>query len=89
MIRIYGMASCPDCVYVERQAADNPHYETVDIGSDVRRLKEFLRLRDAEPAFDGAKRAGAVGIPCFVLDDGRVRTHYNLNVKEADGHAAV
>ena len=72
MIRIYGMASCPDCVYVERQAADNPHYETVDIGSDVRRLKEFLRLRDAEPAFDGAKRAGAVGIPCFVLDDGRV-----------------
>lgn len=36
MIKIYGMPSCPDCSFVERQAE------------------------------------GRAGIPCFVLEDGRV-----------------
>ncbi len=72
MIRIYGMPSCPDCEYVKRQAEGNDRYEIIDIGKDVKALKEFLRLRDSSPAFDGAKRTGAAGIPCFVLEDGTV-----------------
>ena len=72
MIRIYGMESCPDCNYVERQAKDKDGYEIIDIGTHVRNLKEFLRLRDSSPAFDEAKRDGSVGIPCFVLEDGTV-----------------
>ena len=72
MIRIYGMESCPDCTYVEQQARDKGNYEMIDIGTHVRNLKEFLRLRDSSPAFDGAKRNGSVGIPCFVLEDGSV-----------------
>lgn len=72
MIKIYGMPSCPDCVYVEEQVKGNSNYEIIDIGSHVRRLKEFLRLRDSSAAFDGARKAGAAGIPCFVLEDGRV-----------------
>ena len=72
MIKIYGMETCPDCTYVEEQVKGNANYEVVDIGSHVRNLKEFLRLRDSDPAFDAVKRAGTVGIPCFVLDDGTV-----------------
>lgn len=72
MIRIYGMPSCPDCEYVKRQAEGNDRYEIIDIGKDVKALKEFLRLRDNSPAFDGAKLTGAAGIPCFVLEDGTV-----------------
>lgn len=66
------MTSCPDCEYVKRQAEGNDRYEIIDIGKDVKALKEFLRLRDSSPAFDGAKRTGAAGIPCFVLEDGTV-----------------
>ena len=66
------MESCPDCTYVEEQARDRGNYEIIDIGTHVRNLKEFLRLRDSSPAFDGAKRNGSVGIPCFVLEDGTV-----------------
>lgn len=66
------MPSCPDCEYVKRQAEGNDRYEIIDIGKDVKALKEFLRLRDSSPAFDGAKRKGAAGIPCFVLEDGTV-----------------
>lgn len=72
MIAIYGMNTCPDCVYVEDQVKGDERYEVVDIGAHVRNLKTFLRLRDASPAFDAVKRVGAVGIPCFVLEGGRV-----------------
>lgn len=83
MIRIYGMESCPDCSHVERQAREKGNYEIIDIGAHVRNLKEFLRLRDSDPAFDGAKRNGSVGIPCFVLEDGSV----TLSPEEAGLHS--
>lgn len=72
MIRIYGMASCPDCTFVEEQVKGDDRYEVIDIGLHVRDLKAFLKLRDQEPAFDEAKRKGAAGIPCFVLENGKV-----------------
>lgn len=72
MIKIYGMSTCPDCIYVEEQVKGNDKYEVIDIGAHVRNLKEFLRLRDKSPVFDAMKRIGAVGIPCFVLEDGTV-----------------
>lgn len=79
MIKIYGMPSCPDCVWVDKQVEGNPRYEVIDIGSHVLKLKEFLRLRDNNKAFDEARRKGAAGIPCFVLEDGTV----TLNPEEA------
>ena len=67
MIKIYGMSTCPDCTYVEKQVEGNSNYEIIDIGRHVRNLKEFLKLRDSHPAFAAAKRLGIVGIPCVVL----------------------
>lgn len=72
MIKIYGMETCPDCTYVEQQVTDNNRYEIIDIGKSVRNLKAFLKLRDNNAVFATAKASGAVGIPCFVLDDGTV-----------------
>lgn len=72
MIKIYGMHTCPDCTYVEEQIKGNSNYEIIDIGQHVRNLKEFLKLRDHHPVFDEAKKSGAAGIPCFVLEDGTV-----------------
>ena len=92
MIKIYGMATCPDCTYVEEQAAGNERYELIDIGTHVRRLKEFLRLRDTAPAMAAARRAGTVGIPCFVLDDGTVTLRAEdagLRPRPRDGEGAA
>lgn len=79
MIKIYGMKSCPDCVAVDRQVEGDSRYQVIDIGEHVSLLKEFLRLRDNNPAFDEAKKKGYAGIPCFVLEDGTV----TLNPEEA------
>ena len=67
------MATCPDCFQVKEQLKDNPKYKLIDIGEHVRNLKEFMRLRDASPAFDDARRNGYIGIPCFVAEDGGFR----------------
>lgn len=52
MIKIYGMDTCPDCAYVKAQVKDKSGYELIDIGSHVKNLKAFLKLRDSSPVFD-------------------------------------
>lgn len=72
MIKMYVMKSCPYCEYVERQIVGNDKFKVIDIGEHVRNMHEFLELRDHNAAFDEAKRIGDIGIPCYVLEDGRV-----------------
>ena len=66
------MATCPDCFEVKARLPDNPDFEIIDIGEHVRKLKEFIRLRDSSPAFDYVKANGSIGIPCFVSEDGQI-----------------
>ncbi len=73
MIKVYVMASCPDCKQVKAQLVGNPNYELIDIGEHVLNLKQFLALRDNNTAFDKVKSHGSVGIPCFVLEDGTIK----------------
>ena len=69
---MFVMKTCPYCEYVERQVEGNPQYEVINISKLVRNLKQFLDLRDNNPAFDEAKKIGDLGVPCYVLEDGTV-----------------
>ena len=73
------METCPDCEYVKKQVEGNPNFEIIDIGKHVSNLKEFLKLRDTNPAFDEAKEIDDIGIPCYLLEDGKV-TLYSKDV---------
>lgn len=89
MIKMYVMQGCPDCEYVKKQVEGNQDFEIIDIGRRVSNLKEFLKLRDTNPAFDEAKEVEDIGIPCYVLEDGTV-TLYSKDVglvpnPDADG----
>ena len=72
-MRIYGTMQCPDCVAcckdLEMQKVDFTFCEFAD---DLKFLKEFLKIRDAEPIFDAVKQGGKIGIPCILHDDGTV-----------------
>ena len=73
MTKIYGMNTCPDCTYLHDQIkGKEDEYEYINIGEDVKYLKEFLRLRDKGSVFEECREKGFVGIPCFVFEDGRV-----------------
>ena len=76
MIKIYGMITCPDCSYLLDQISGlEDEYEYIEIGEHVLKMKEFLRIRDAKDnaeIFKDIKATGGVGIPCFVLENGRI-----------------
>lgn len=72
MITLYGIKSCPECSGLYEQVRDDSRFEIVDVGMHILFLKEFLALRDKDPAFAEAKANGYAGLPCFVLEDGTV-----------------
>ena len=49
MTKVYVMSTCPDCFEVKARLSDNPDFEIIDIGEHVRKLKEFIRLREGDP----------------------------------------
>lgn len=73
MLKIYGTPRCPDCVEC-RADLDKAGvlYEFLDFDTDLKLLKEFLKLRDQSPVFAPAKEAGSIGIPCIVREDGSI-----------------
>lgn len=77
--KIDRMETCPNCTYVEEPIKGNNQYEIIDIGQHVRALKTFLKLWDYHPVFTKAKSVGAIGIPCFVLED----VTFTLNPEDA------
>lgn len=73
MITIYGTTLCPDCVEIKRlYAQKHIPFEFRDFGASTQNIKDFLKIRDANPLFDHVKKAGNIGIPCIVLEDGTV-----------------
>jgi glutaredoxin-related protein len=72
-IKIYGMNTCPDCTWLYDQIRGREEeFEYIEISEHVKKLKEFLRIRDNSPVFDDCKAEGRAGIPCFVREDGSV-----------------
>lgn len=70
---MYGAQICPDCVEAKEQLKDmeDIQLEYRNITESTAVLKEFLAFRDKEEIFLPVKEAGKIGIPFFVLEDGR------------------
>ncbi len=73
MLKIYGHMQCPDCqnCRADLDRARIP-YEYLDFKESLLALKEFLAIRDQDPAFAEVREKGSVGIPCIVREDGTV-----------------
>ena len=73
MIKIYGSMLCPDCVACRKDMDEaGTAYEYLDFSEDLKNLKEFLKLRDENPIFDGHREEGKIGIPCILREDGTI-----------------
>ena len=71
MLKVYGMNICPDTVECcEALKKAGVAYEYLDFAEKAANLKAFLKLRDGNPLFDAARRAGNIGIPCIQREDG-------------------
>ncbi len=72
-ITMYGTEICSDCVQTKKDLADCKDIELVykNITADTATLKEFLSFRDKEEMFLEVKERGGIGIPFFVLENGK------------------
>lgn len=71
MLKIYGSMLCPDCVDCCRELGKaGVEFEFCDFADSLLYLKEFLKLRDNDPAFTGLREAEKIGIPCILHEDG-------------------
>lgn len=77
MLRIYGSMLCGDCVKC-REDLDRAGvaYEFLDFSSELKNLKEFLKIRDASPVLAEAKAEGYIGIPCILCEDGSITLNW-------------
>lgn len=71
-MKVYGTPLCIDCrkfkAIQEKRGLD---IEYIDITSNSLLLRDFILMRDTDPAFDKIKANSGVGIPFFVNEDGR------------------
>ena len=71
MMKFYGTMVCPDCVKArEALNAAGVLFDYVDITVSTANMKEFLYLRDTHRELDAVKKAGAIGVPCLLQEDG-------------------
>lgn len=81
-MKIYGSDICIDCRILKAVLkARGIEADFIDITENTGNLREFLGIRDHDPHFEKVRNweGGAIGIPCFVSDEGSV----TLDVDEA------
>jgi glutaredoxin-related protein len=70
-MKVYGAEICIDCRnYLAIQKARGFEAEYIEITENTSNLKEFLQMRDTDPAFASVKENHGIGIPLFVREDG-------------------
>lgn len=82
-MKFIGMKNCPDCIDAEsvlKQASVK--FEYVDITASIDNMKLFMGLRDNRKEFNNIKAEGYIGIPCFLMDDGRILFDENKVLSE-------
>ena len=80
-MKMYSSEICPGCKAFKALMAERgieEAFEIVDITEDVRKMREFLKLRDNEEAFAQVREHSFIGIPSFVNDNGEITLDENV-----------
>lgn len=77
--RLFFAPTCPDTQpFVQILQEKEIAYEEVNILENLQNLKEFIRLRDQNPAFDAAKEKGNLSIPALLTEEKLILDPKNL-----------
>ena len=71
-ITVVGSHLCPDTLYALCQLREKEiEVDFKNLSASLPDLKEYLALREGLDIYKNIKTEGGIGIPCFVLEDGR------------------
>lgn len=72
-MKIYGTKICSTCAEILQKLTEKGEQERfVEVTGSVASFREFLSLRDTRPEFEEIKRAGRIGVPYCILEDGSI-----------------
>lgn len=70
-ITVFGSSHWPGCEPVKEFLSENNiEYDYINITDSMKNLKIFLKFRDTDPYFDQIKKAGYVGLPTIMINNG-------------------
>lgn len=71
-VTVIGSHLCPDTLYALYQlTANKAEIEFKNLSASLPDLKAYLAQRETNPLYAAVREKGGIGIPCFVLEDGR------------------
>lgn len=71
-VTVIGSHLCPDTLYVLNQlVANKVEIDFKNLSASLQDLKAYLAQRETNPLYASVREKGGIGIPCFVLEDGR------------------
>lgn len=81
-MKMYGSPLCPDCVnakaVMKANGINDGDYEFVEVTGSMAALREFIYFREENTKlFEPIRPYRAIGLPCFVLDDGTITFDVN------------
>jgi glutaredoxin-related protein len=69
---VYGSMICPDTRNIlELFEKNSIEVEFKDVTAELANLKAFINLREGNKTFDKARLTNKIGIPYFILPDGK------------------
>jgi glutaredoxin-related protein len=70
-VKVIGSHLCPDTLYALNKLRElNAGIDFVDISASLANLKVYLGYREKDPLYEPVKKAGSLGIPLLVFEDG-------------------
>lgn len=84
-VTVIGSHLCPDTLYALNQlVAKKADIEFKNLSASLPDLKAYLAQRENNPLYEAVREKGGIGIPCFVMEDGKTTLDLDevLNILE-------
>jgi glutaredoxin-related protein len=80
-MKIYATPICSGCRKLTSvlESRGITEFTYINVTENVPNMRDYLKIRDSEPIFSEIRKAGRIGTPFFVRDDGYV----TLDIDEA------
>lgn len=70
-VTVIGSHLCPDTLYALNKLCEKKaDISFKNLSASLPDLKEYLAVRENDPAYEEVKKGGGIGIPYFILEDG-------------------
>lgn len=82
-VTVIGSHLCPDTLYALNQlSANKAEIEFRNLSASLPDLKVYLAQRESNPLYEQVRQNGGIGIPCFVMEDGKTTLDLSEVLKE-------